>query len=1075
MFDRIIRFVLKEKLMMMLGAAILLAGGVLAWQKLPVDAFPDVTNVQVMILTEAPGLAPSEVERLITVPIETEMGGLPKVKQVRSSSKAGLSQVIVVFDDDVDTYFSRQVVFERLSQAKEKLPDGTEPEMGPISTGLGEIYQYALESGYYCAKHPVAWSRAAGSCSECGASLAKSEHDATSLRTLQNWLITPQLRRLEGVNEVNSFGGFVKQFHVIPDPDLLVKYRLTAREIVEALEANNSNASGGFLVRDWEQMNVVSKGLVRNIGDIERIVLRAEDGSPVYLKDVAEVRPGHQTRNGVVTKDGRGEAVIGMAIMLKGANSKEVVDRVRSAVPEIQKSLPAGVKLTPFYDRTDLIQACIRTVSGAIGEGVILIVAILFLILWDLRAALIVALLLPLTAAAAFVLMGAQGLTANLMSLGGLAVAIGMVVDGAIVITENISRHMREKAGSSLSRTEIAYEATKEVVRPVAFSFLIIIIVFLPLFSLQSTEGKMFRPLALTMIFALVGSLVVTLTVIPALAAMLVRRVPESDKGNPLVRLIQRCYLPLLSIAMKGRWISVGVAAAVLVAALAVLPKLGTEFLPPLDEGALAINVVRLPTASVEGSAIQCTEIEKRLLARFPEIITVVSKTGRAEISEDPMGPEQSDFLIMLKPRREWSEGMTKETLVRGVSLELGAIPGIRPAFSQPIALRVNELISGIKSDVAIKVFGEDMDVLRETGERLAPILASIEGAEDVKLEQVSGFSQLEIQHDREAMARHKINVEDINTLIETAVGGKVATTLYEGQRRFDVVVRFPEQLRNSAEAIKALMIPSPTGHKVPLSELTTVKVAEVPAQVSREDAMRRLTVECNVRGRDMGSFVAEAKAKLAPLERTMPTGYRFSWGGQFENQQRAMARLRVVVPIAVLLIFLLLFLSLDSMKSALLVLVNLPFALVGGILTIFLLDIPLSVSASIGFIALFGVAVSNGLILVGFFDQLRNGGRPVPEAIFEACRLRVRPLMMTSLTTLMGLAPMLFATGSGSEIQRPLVAVVFGGMISSLVLTLIVLPALYAILSASPEARRPDASVQTVTGACLVRSGERP
>lgn len=563
----------------------------------------------------------------------------------------------------------------------------------------------------------------------------------------------------------------------------------------------------------------------------------------------------------------------------------------------------------------------------------------------------------------------------------------------------------------------------------------------------------MFKPLALTMIFALIGSLAITLAVIPALSAMLVRRVPESIRGNPLVSLIQRWYLPMLTLAMKRRWTSIALAAAMMIAALAALPGLGTEFLPPLDEGALAINVVRLPTASAEGSAVQCTEIEKRLLKRFPEITTVISKTGRAEISEDPMGPEQSDFLIMLKPRQKWSKGMTKEKLVKEINLELSAIPGLRPAFSQPIALRVNELISGIKSDVAIKVFGEDMEVLRAAGERLAPILASIEGAEDVKIEQVSGLSQLEIQHNREAMARHRINAADINALVEMAIGGKVATTVYEGQRRFDVLVRYPDNLRNSVDGIKALMLSAPAGYKVPLSELATVRVAEVPAQVSREDSMRRLAVECNVRGRDSGSFVAEAKARVAELERSLPTGYRFSWGGQFENQQRAMARLRIIVPVAVLLIFLLLFLSLGSMKSALLVLINLPFALVGGVLALFLLGIPLSVSASIGFIALFGVAVGNGLILVSFFDQLRAGGMTVKEAVFDACRLRVRPLLMTSLTTLFGLVPMLFASGSGSEIQRPLVAVVFGGILSSLALTLIILPVLYTVLNARANA----------------------
>ncbi len=724
MFDRLLQFAMKQRFMMLLAAGLLLVAGILAWHQLPIDAFPDATNVQVMILAEAPGLAPSEVERLITVPIEVEMGGLPKVRQVRSTSKAGLSQVIVIFEDNVDTYFTRQVVFERLAQAKDRLPEGIEPEMGPISTGLGEIYQYALESGYYCQEHPGHWSRLEGACRQCSAQLVKSEYDLAGLRTLQNWIITPQLRRLSGVNEVNSFGGFVKQFHVVPDPDSLLKHGISPRDILEALEANNANASGGFLVKDWEQMNVVSRGLVRDIRDIERIVLKAHDGAPVYLKDVAEVRPGHQVRNGVVTKDGQGEAVVGMAIMLKGANSKEVVDRVKQTIPEIQKSLPPGVKIEPFYDRTDLIQACIHTVSRAIAEGVVLILLVLFLILWDIRAALIVALLLPLTAAAAFLLMGWQGVSANLMSLGGLAIAIGMVVDGAIVITENITRHMREQATSSQSRLEIAYEAAREVVRPVAFVFLIIIIACLPLFSLESMEGKMFKPLALTMVFALVGSLVITLTLIPALGAMWVRRSPEGERGNPLVRAFENAYMPVLNLAMQGRWITVAVAAGLMVGAFSIVPRIGTEFLPPLEEGALAINIVRLPTASVEGSAIQCTEIEKRLLAKFPEITTVVSKTGRAEISEDPMGPEQSDLLIMLKPKDQWPEGVTKADLVRQINLELAAIPGLRPAFSQPIALRVNELISGYPYRELFRLFQQtkyDRWTLAECAESKEP------------------------------------------------------------------------------------------------------------------------------------------------------------------------------------------------------------------------------------------------------------------------------------------------------------------------------------------------------------------
>lgn len=1066
MSDNILRFILGQKLLIVLAGIILLAAGAVAWVALPIDAFPDVTNVQVMIITKAPGLAPSEVERLITFPIEIEMGGLPDVRQVRSMSRTGLSQVIVIFEDNVDTYFSRQIVFERLAGVSEELPEGVEPELGPVSTGLGEIYQYTLDAGYYCAVHPQVWSRTEASCPECGTALVKSDLSLMELRTIQNWLISPQLRRLPGVNEVNSFGGYVKQFHVIPDPDLLLKYGIALRDIVEAVEVNNANASGSFIVKDWEQVNVVSHGLIQDIPDIERIVLKSEDGTPVYLKDVADIRIGHQTRYGAVTRDGQGEVVIGMAIMLKGANSKVVVDRVRAEVPKIQKSLPAGVKINPFYDRTDLIQACVRTVSSALGEGGIFIIIILFFVLWDIRAALTVAIALPMTAAIAFLLMGWQGVTANLMSLGGLAIAIGMVVDGPIIVTENIVRHMREKADTALSRTQIAYEAVREVARPVIFAILIIVVVFLPLFSLESMEGKMFKPLALTMCFALVGSLVASLTIVPVLGALLVRREPLRGRGNLLVRAIQALYTPILSAAMRGRWITVAIAAAVMVGAFSVLPQLGTEFLPPLNEGALAINIVRLPTASLEGSVLQTSEIERRLLAKFTEITTVVSKTGRAEIAEDPMGPEQNDVFVMLKPEDQWDTGRTKEELVRDINLEISAIPGIRPSFSQPIALRVNELISGIKSDVAIKIFGDDMDVLRETAERIAPLLAGIAGAEDVKIEQVSGLLQLEVRVDREAIARHKINVDDINMLIETAVGGKTAGTVFEGQKRFDVLVRFPKEDRSDITALKRLLVPSPQGYNVPLDELASIRQVDVPAQISREDSMRRVIVECNVRGRDMGGFVEEAQKKLADVEGGLPQGYRLTWGGQFENQQRAMARLKVVVPIALLLIFMMLFKALNSLKSAALVMVNLPFALVGGIMAIYLLDINLSVSASIGFIALLGIAVEDGLVLVSFFDQLRADGRDVREAVFEACRLRLRPLMMTTLTTLLGLLPLLYATGSGSEIQKPLVAVIFGGLISALALTLIILPVLYALANgyeveesftteAAPEAAR--------------------
>ena len=1056
MLDKLSRFILGHRLLVILGAVILQAAGIVAWNNLPVDAFPDVTSQQVMILTEAAGLTPAEVERLITFPIEVDMGGLPDVKQVRSLSKTGLSQVVIIFEDHVDTYFARQIVFERLAQVKDQLPEGAEPELGPISTGLGEIYQYVLEAGFYCPDHRQTWSRTEAKCRQCAADLIRSNHSLMDLRTIQDWIVSPQLRRLPGVNEVNSFGGFVKQYHVIPDPALLLKYGIELQGILTALESNNSNAGGGFIVRDWEQINVVSEGLVQGISDIERIVLKAEGGTPIYLKDVAEVRIGHQTRNGVVTKDGKGEAVIGMVIMLKGSNSKRVVDRVRTEIPEIQKSLPPGVKISSFYDRTSLIQACIRTVSTALAQGVVFIVLVLFIVLWDIRAALAVAVSLPMTAAATFLIMGWQQLTANLMSLGGLVIAIGMIVDGAIVVTENIARHMRERADSDASRITIAFEAVREVARPVTFAILIIIIVFVPLFTLESMEGKMFKPLALTICFALVGSLVVTLTIVPVLASVVVKRTAVQGRDNLLIRIIRRLYMPVLTAAMRRRATTIAIAVAVMVGAFSVLPKVGTEFLPPLDEKALAINVVRLPTAGTKGSALQASEMERRLLAKFGEIDTVVSKTGRAEIAEDPMGPEQSDLLIMFKPDYEKKTGRSKEEIVQAISDELVAFPGIRPAFSQPIALRVNELISGIKSDIAIKIFGDDMDVLQAAAERIAPVLGTIKGARDIKIEQVSGSSQIEMRIRREALARHKINVEDINLLVETAIGGKVPTTVFEGQKRFDVQVRFPAEYRQDIDAIGQLLVPSPAGYNVPLAELVTIREVEVPAQISREDSKRRLVVECNVRGRDIGSFVAEARQQLASIESSLPDGYRLTWGGQFENQQRAMKRLKIVVPLAILLIFLMLFGSVNSFRSAVLILTNLPFALVGGIMAIYLLNIDLSVAASIGFIALLGVAVENGLVLVSFFDQLRAGGAKVYDAVIEACRLRVRPLMMTTLTTLMGLLPMLYATGSGSEIQRPLVAVIFGGLISSLVLTLIILPVLYVLFNEEKPVAEP-------------------
>jgi len=1047
MQNKTLHLLLTQRLLVLLLGAIVLVLGALTWTRLPIDAFPDVTNVQVMILTEAQGFSPGQVERLVTFPIETQMSGLPDIHQVRSLSQSGLSQVVVIFEDDVDTYFARQLVFERLAMVAERLPAGIAPELGPISTGLGEIYQYSVTSGYYCPAHEAVWSKQAGACPQCNGPLVLSDVDPMGLRTIQEWLIAPQLRRLPGINEVNSMGGFVRQFHVIVNPDLLLKFAISLRDTIEAIELNNRNAGAGFIVKDFEQINVVSQGLLQDVNDIERIVVKASDGTPVYIGDLAEVTIAPQVRSGAATRDGQGETVVGMTIMLKGENSKLVVDRVKQEIPEIQKSLPPGVRIEPFYDRTDLIQACIRTVSRALAQGGLFVVLILFLLLWDLRAALTVALSLPLTAAATFILMGWQGVTANLMSLGGLVIAVGMVVDAAIIVTENIARHMGEDARTGATRAEIACRAVGEVARPVVFAVFIMVIVFVPLFTLQSLEGKMFKPLALTICMALLSSLVVSLTVVPVLASMLTKRVARDIHDNLFVRLFHALHLPALQLAVKGRWITVAIAGALMVGAISMFLGLGTEFLPALDEGALAINLVRLPTAGLAGSVAQVQQIEKHLLATFPdEIGTIVSKTGRAEISEDPMGPEQSDLMIMLTPEDRWTAVGSKAELIERVAEELRSFPGIRPAFSQPIALRVNELISGIKSDVAIKIFGDDMNVLVEAAERIAPTLAGVDGAQDVAIEQVSGFSQFEVQLDRAAMARHKINAETVNELLEVAVNGKVASTLYDDLIPVDIVVRLPETVRTSGPELAELLVASPLGYHVRLGEVAQVEQVEAPAQINREDSRRRLLVECNVRGRDIGGFVAEAKGKLAEIERGLPVGYRLVWGGQFENQQRAMRRLTIVVPISLLLIFVMLISALGSFKSASLIMVNLPFAVVGGVAAMYALGIHLSVAATIGFIAVLGVAVEDGLVLVSFCDQLRVRGMATREAVYEACRLRVRPLVMTTATTLLGLLPMLYATGAGSEIQKPLVAVIFGGMVSSLILELIVLPVLYVL-----------------------------
>jgi heavy metal efflux system protein len=1013
----------RHRSVILLGAVVLAVAGLFAWRGLPIDAFPDVSNTQVMVLAEAPGLAPLDVEQQVTFPVELALSGLPGVTLVRSLSKPGLSQVVVVFEDDADIYQARDLVFQRLVHAGEELPEGVETEMGPIATGLGEVYQYTLES---------------------------DQHDAIELRTLQDWVVAPLLRALPGVNEINSFGGFVEQVHVVVRPRDLLEHGLTIQEVAEALGAANANAGGGYLVDGWTQANVRSVGLAASADDLRQVVLLAEGGTPVTVGDVADVRSGRAVRQGAVTRDGRGEAVAGLVIMLRGANSRDVVQRVKDTLPAVQRALPDGVRIDTFYDRTDLVSACIATVRNALLFGGALVVLVLFVFLRNARAAVLVAASLPLTALATFLLMGWQGITANLMSLGGLAICIGMVADASIVVVENVVRHLRAGQGAP---DESVSAGVREVARPIAFSVAIVVIVMVPLLTLTGVEGKMFRPLAVTMMLAMAASLVVALTAVPAAATMLLGR---GGRGRERPTLLSGAYSRLLHGALGRPKLTLGLSGFVLAASLAVLPLLGTEFMPVMDEGAIAINTVRVSDASIEGSARTATTMEQ-LLLELPEVHTVVSKTGRALVSEDPMGPEQTDLMILLRRPTLLSGLRTRAEMVEVVADRLSIVPGVRLAFSQPIALRVNELISGIKTDLAVKVFGDDLDQLLEHANGVSSVLRGMDGASDVSVEQITGLTQVEVVPDRRALARHQLNVADVNEVIEMAVGGATATTLVQGQRRVDVTVRFPEGDRNDMDALRRILLTTPAGSTVPLGQVARVERTEGPAEIGRENGVRRVTVECNVRGRDLGSFVAEAQQRLTDLEEELPDGYWLAYGGTFENQQRAMRRLSVVVPVAVLLIFGLLLSAFRSARSALLVIANLPFALVGGAIALLVAGMPLSVSAAVGFIALFGTAVQNGTVLVSFFEQLRARGVPVAEAVKQGCALRLRPLMMTAATTVLALTPLLFARGAGSDIQRPLAVVVIGGLLGATALTLVVLPTLYVLVTPDTATREKE------------------
>lgn len=1040
MFERLIRFAIAHRWLVMLAVTAVAALGVRSYQRLPIDAVPDITNVQVQINTAAPGYSPLEAEQRITYPIETAMAGLPNLEQTRSISRYGLSQVTVIFKDGTDIYFARQLVNERIQEAKDKLPPGVTPSMGPTSTGLGEIFLWTVEADPRARK-------ADG-----------TPYTSTDLREIQDWIIKPQLRNVRGVTEVNSIGGYVKEFRVAPDPAKLMSYGLTLADVVTALERNNDSVGAGYIERRGEQYLVRVPGQARSVEDIAGIVLTNVGGVPVRMSDIGRVDIGRELRTGAATANGQ-EVVLGTVFMLMGENSRAVAQAVSAKMDDINRTLARGVRAIPVYDRTVLVEKAVHTVKKNLLEGAALVIAVLFLFLGNIRAAVITALVIPLSMLMTFTGMVHAKVSANLMSLGALD--FGIIVDGAVVIVENCVRrlaHAQAQRGRPLTRQERFAEvfgASQEARRALIFGQLIIMAVYLPIFALTGVEGKLFQPMAITVVMALAAAMILTVSFIPAAVALFIgQRVQEKD--NCLMTAARRLYEPLLAAFMM-RPATVLIAAFAIVALTGALAtRLGSEFVPSLDEGDLAVAALRIPGTSLSQSVEMQKSIEKTLKQRFPEIERVFARTGTAEIAADPMPPNLSDGYIMLKPRQAWPEpGKSRDDLVKEIEAALAALPGNAYEFSQPIQLRFNELISGVRSDMAVKVFGDDMAVLNDTGQKIAAALRSVSGATEVKVEQTTGLPVLTIDIDRSKLARYGVSISAVQETVAAALGGRKAGTLFQGDRRFDIVVRLPDELRSDIDAIRRLPIALPpqlaraSGAApaqpayVPLAELASVALAPGPNQISREDGKRRVVVSANVRGRDVGSFVDDARERIRQ-DVEVPAGYWLSWGGQFEQLQSASERLKLVVPLALFTVFVLLFVMFGNVKDGLLVFTGIPFALTGGVVSLWLRGIPLSITAAVGFIALSGVAVLNGLVMISFIRHLRDGGLVLDAAVREGALTRLRPVLMTALVASLGFVPMAFATGTGSEVQRPLATVVIGGILSSTALTLLVLPVLY-------------------------------
>jgi len=1035
MFERILQTSIHHRGLVLVAVLAMALFGIHSYQKLPIDAVPDITNVQVQINTEALGYSPLEAEQRLTFPVETIMAGLPNLDYTRSLSRYGLSQVTVIFKEGTDIYFARQLVSQRIQEVKSSLPNGIEPRMGPISTGLGEIFMWTVDA-------------------QNGARKPDGDlYTSTDLREIQDWIIRPQLLTVRGVTEVNSIGGYVKQFHVTPYPDKLISFGLGFQDIVTALALNNINIGAGYIEKSGEQYLVRVPGQVANQVEIGEIILASRQGVPVRIKDVADVMLGNELRSGAATQDGK-EVVLGTVHMLIGENSQIVAQTAAEKLIEVNRSLPEGIVATPVYNRTTLVDKTIQTVSSNLVEGAILVIVVLFLFLGNLRAALITALVIPLSMLFTFSGMAATNISANLMSLGALD--FGIIVDGAIVIVENSVRHLAKeqaKLGRVLTlseRLKVVFTATKEARRALLYGQLIIMIVYIPIFALSGVEGKMFHPMAFTVVIALLGAIILSVTFVPAAIALFMSGKVE-DKESVVMKWARKAYLPIFNTAMRNKALVITLAVVIVVLSGLLATRMGSEFIPSLNEGDIALHALRIPGTSLTTAVEMQNELEQKIKT-FAEVERVFSKIGTPKIATDPMPPSVADVFIILKPQEEWTGSYrNKSELITAMEKAVNDVPGNNYEFTQPIQMRFNELISGVRADVAVKVFGDDMDVLHHVGEQIEAVLETIPGAADVKIEQLTGLPMLSIEMDRLAMSRYGLNVTDVQDVIAIAVGGKPTGLIYEGDRRFELLVRLPEKLRVDVEALKRLPVKLPgaipdSPAYLALGEVVEFALIEGPNQISRENGKRRAVISANVRGQDLGTFVEEAQKSISEKVQ-IPPGYWVVWGGQYEQLVSASERLMIVVPIALGLIFVLLYLMFGNFRDGLLVFTGIPFALSGGILALWLRDIPLSISAAVGFIALSGIAVLNGLVLLTFINNLREQGYTLDNAIYTGALTRLRPVLMTALTDAIGFVPMALALSIGAEVQRPLATVVIGGILSSTALTLLVLPVLYQLV----------------------------